>query len=135
LIRLISIKEQEVLDNDPVRPHINKIDVGKQVYVLDDLSAVICVCYCTQVPTTEQELEQYRDDNGSILVAYTVWSNEQGAGRKIVVGLQELAKTKLNVNKLVTLSPLTDMATKFHIKNGAKLIEKSTTCQNFEYEV
>jgi len=87
------------------------------------------------VPTTEQELEQYRDDNGSILVAYTVWSNEQGAGRKIVVGLQELAKTKLNVNKLVTLSPLTDMATKFHIKNGAKLIEKSTTCQNFEYEV
>lgn len=135
MIRLISIKEQEVLDNDPVRPHINKIDVGKQVYVLDDLSAVICVCYCTQVPTTEQELEQYRDDNGSILVAYTVWSNEQGAGRKIVVGLQELAKTKLNVNKLVTLSPLTDMATKFHIKNGAKLIEKSTTCQNFEYEV
>ena len=63
--------ELDLLSSDPVRPHIPKLDVGKQVYVLDDKSAVICVCYCTQVPETEQELEQYKSDTGSVLVAYT----------------------------------------------------------------
>ena len=29
-----------------------------------------------------------------------------------------------HLNRLVTLSPLTDMATKFHERNGAKLIQK-----------
>ena len=71
MIRLISTSELDILSSDPVRPHIPKIDVGKQVYVLDDLSAVVCICYCTQVPSTEQELEQYRNDTGSIAVAYT----------------------------------------------------------------
>ena len=73
--------------------------MGKQVYVLDDLSAVVCICYCTQVPSTEQELEQYRNDTGSIAVAYTVWSNKPGAGRTIVNKLLELMKAKENYTK------------------------------------
>jgi len=36
---------------------------------------------------------------------------------------------------LVTLSPLTPMATHYHIRNGAKLIKINTTTQNFEYEI
>ena len=63
-MRLISNTELDLLNNDPVRPHINKIDIGKQVYVLDDLTAVICICYCTDIPTNESELEEYRDDTG-----------------------------------------------------------------------
>ena len=133
MIRLISTSELDILSSDPVRPHIPKIDVGKQVYVLDDLSAVVCICYCTQVPSTEQELEQYRNDTGSIAVAYTVWSNKPGAGRTIVNKLLELMKAKENVYRLVTLSPLTEMAEKFHVRNGATRISQSNTCQNFEY--
>ena len=57
MIRLISVNETEVLKDDPVRPHIDKLDKsGKQVYVLDDLSAVICTCLCNDVPTTEKQL-------------------------------------------------------------------------------
>ena len=135
MIRLISINELDILSSDPVRPHINKVELGKQVYVLDDLTAVICICYCTNIPTDEKELEEYRDDTGSIAVAYTVWSNKSGAGRTIVNKLLKLMTSKTEIKRLVTLSPLTEMASKFHIRNGAKLIKKSTTCQNFEYEL
>jgi Zn-finger protein len=133
MIRLITRDELEILDKDPVRPHINKLEVGKQVYVLDDLSAVICICYCTQVPTTEEELEKFRDDTGSIAVAYTVWSNKQGAGRAIVNELLELMKAKDGINRLVTMSPLTEMAKKFHTRNGAILLLENTDSYNFEY--
>jgi len=135
VIRLISINELDILSSDPVRPHINKVELGKQVYVLDDLTAVICICYCTNIPTDEKELEEYRDDTGSVAVAYTVWSNKPGAGRTIVNKLLKLMTSKIEIKRLVTLSPLTDVASKFHIRNGAKLIKKSTTCQNFEYEL
>ena len=133
MIRLISKNETEVLKDDPVRPHIEKLDkVGKQVFVLDDLSAVICTCYCNDVPTTEAELEEYRNDLGTTLVAYTVWSNKKGAGRDIVNKLLDIAKQN-DVERLVTLSPLTEMAEKFHLKNGAKFLAKHKECQNFEY--
>ncbi len=135
MIRLISINELDILSSDPVRPHINKVELGKQVYVLDDLTAVICICYCTNIPIDEKELEEYRDDTGSVAVAYTVWSNKPGAGRTIVNKLLKLMTSKTEIKRLVTLSPLTDVASKFHIRNGAKLIKKSTTCQNFEYEL
>lgn len=135
MIRLISVNETEVLKDDPVRPHIDKLDKsGKQVYVLDDLSAVICTCLCNDVPTTEKQLEDLRNDLGNILVAYTVWSNKKGAGRDIVNQLLDVAKEK-NIKRLVTLSPLTKMAENFHVRNGAKLVSKSDTCQNFEYEL
>ena len=39
------------------------------------------------------------------------------------------------MNRLITLSPLTDMAYKFHSKNGAKLIRVNENTQNFEYQV
>ena len=133
MIRLIANNELDILSGDPVRPHLNKIDTGKQVYVLDDLSAVICVCYCKQVPLTEEELEKYRDDTGSVVVAYTVWSSKKGAGRAIVNELLEVMSTKTGVERLVTLSPLTEMASRFHIRNGAKRVSESEWCQNFEY--
>ena len=55
----------------------------------------------------------------SYLVAYTVWSRKKGAGREIIKNLAEYAD-QLNYERLVTLSPLTPMATHFHISNGAK---------------
>ena len=136
-MRLINMTELDLLSSDPVRPHIPKLDVGKQVYVLDDKSAVICVCYCTQVPETDQELEQYKSDTGSVLVAYTVWSNKKGAGRVIVNKLLEKVQKKElgNIDRLVTLSPLTMVAEKFHVRNGAKLVAKNEECQNFEYKI
>jgi len=44
-------------------------------------------------------------------------------------------KQSTNVQNLVTLSPLTPMATHFHIRNGAKQIAINTTTQNFKYDL
>ena len=52
----------------------------------------------------------------------------------IVKKLGEWVK-KNNMERLVTLSPLTPMATHFHIKNGAKQIHINEETQNFEYDI
>jgi hypothetical protein len=45
-----------------------------------------------------------------------------------------MAKDK-KIERVVTLSPLTPMATHFHIKNGAKQININKETQNFEYDI
>ena len=37
--------------------------------------------------------------------------------------------------RIVTLSPLTPMATHYHMRNGAKLLGLNPTTQNFEYSL
>ena len=71
---------------------------------------------------------------GEIIVAYTVWSRKRGAGKEIINKLAEYAKQN-HFKRVVTLSPLTPMATSFHIKNGAKQIKVSEDTQNFEYDL
>jgi len=44
------------------------------------------------------------------------------------------AKTN-GFKRIVTLSPLTPMATHYHIRNGAKLLGHNPTTQNFEYSL
>jgi len=46
-----------------------------------------------------------------------------------------MIKESNHLNRLVTLSPLTDMARKFHLKNGAKEVQVNLTTQNFEYDI
>ena len=53
----------------------------------------------------------------------------------IVKEVYKKVKKSNHLNRLVTLSPLTEMATKFHTKNGAKLLQVNKTTQNFEYKV
>jgi len=73
-----------------------------------------------------------KKEQPKIAIAYTVWSRKRGAGREIIQKVLEFAKTQ-GVERVVTLSPLTPMATHFHIKNGAKQISINDTTQNFEY--
>ena len=47
----------------------------------------------------------------------------------------KMIKQSNHLNRLVTLSPITDMATKFHLKNGAKQVQVNLTTQNFEYDI
>ena len=72
---------------------------------------------------------------GKIAIAYTVWSKKKGGGKLIVKEVYKKIKKSNHLNRLVTLSPLTEMASKFHTRNGAKLIKVNETTQNFEYEV
>ena len=72
---------------------------------------------------------------GKIAIAYTVWSKKKGGGKLIVKEVFKKIKKSNHLNRLVTLSPLTDMAHKFHSRNKAELIQVNETTQNFEYQV
>jgi len=47
----------------------------------------------------------------------------------------KMMKQSNHLNRLITLSPLTDMARKFHLKNGAREVQVNPTTQNFEYDI
>ena len=56
-----------------------------------------------------------KEDEASIPIAYTVWSFKKGAGKKIMKELQKYIKSKDQFESIVTLSPLTPVATHYHI--------------------
>ena len=139
MITLATNEELVHIENDPVRPHLKtdwRTRSGREVYVLEregEIAAVICVAFMDEVPHSEYDM---RWPGMTHAVFYTVWSYQKGAGREIVNGVAELIKSQRPwVKRFVTLSPLTEMARKFHLNNGARFIGKSDTCQNFEYDV
>jgi len=140
---LVELTDIDVSE-DPVRPGLDlefRTSYGRKIYGLkyeDTIEGVICIAYCNDIPQSERELDLISQNthlkgNPSIAVAYTLWSRKRGAGREIMAKLKDYLKANTNVTKIVTLSPLTPMATHFHIKNGAKLLNINTTTQNFEY--
>lgn len=127
--------------DDPVRPHIpayKRISENKKAFVLMhddgfDARAVICAAFCSDVPVTEDDLDSEGED---IVAFYTVWSYDKGAGREIIEeAVQWVKQNKPNVKRFVTLSPQTEMAHKFHTKNGAVLLQENETTRNYEYHV
>jgi len=128
------------VSEDPVRPELTlgfRITHGRKIFGLkynDEIEAIICVAFCPEVPFTVREMDYMsRVKDGKVGVAYTVWSRKRGAGREIINKLLEFVKEKPYIKRLVTLSPLTPMATHFHMKNGARLVSINSTTQNFEY--
>ena len=142
---LVELDDIDVSE-DPVRPELTlgfRILHGRKIFGLkydDEIEAIVCVAMCPEVPYTVREMDYMSQaanqdgQRGEILVAYTVWSRKRGAGKEIINKLAEWADTQ-NFARLVTLSPLTPMATHFHIKNGAKQIKVSESTQNFEYKL
>ena len=142
---LVELTDIDVSE-DPVRPELDlewRLASGRKIYGLkyqDDIEAIVCVAYTNEVPITVREMDYMSqvasqdEQRGSIAIAYTVWSRKRGAGREIIQKMLEFAKTQ-GIERVVTLSPLTPMATHFHIKNGAKQISINDTTQNFEYKL
>ena len=148
---LIELKQCKT-DEDPVRPELDNVfrrSYGRKIYGVKyggEIHAVMCFAYTNQVPKNVDELDKlshdaflqsaHRDQKvGKIAIAYTVWSKKKGGGKLIVKEVFKKIKKSNHLNRLVTLSPLTEMATKFHSKNGAKLLQVNESTQNFEYKV
>jgi hypothetical protein len=142
---LVELTDIDVSE-DPVRPGLDlefRTSYGRKIYGLkyeNNIEGIICIAYCNDVPESERELDlisqnaHYKEEFNTA-VAYTVWSRKRGAGKEIMTKLKDYLVTNTNVKRVVTLSPLTPMATHFHIRNGAKLININTTTQNFEYKL
>ena len=148
---LVELKSCNTVE-DPVRPELNnefRTGYGRKIFGVKykgEIHAVMCFAYTNEIPKSVEELEKMshdaylqsalRDQNiGKIAIAYTVWSKKKGGGKLIVKEVFKKIKKSNHLNRLITLSPLTEMATDFHSRNGAKLIQINETTQNFEYQV
>ena len=137
---------------DPVRPELDndfRTSYGRKIYGVkykNEIHAVMCFAFTNKVPKDVVQLDKFSHDAflqstqrgqnvGQIAIAYTVWSKKKGGGKLIVKEVFKKIKKSNHLNRLVTLSPLTEMATKFHTRNGAKLLQVNETTQNFEYTV
>ena len=149
--KLIELKEGNT-EEDPVRPELDnefRTGYGRKIYGVEyqgAIHAVMCFAYTNKIPKSVKELEMLSTDaflqtalrdqtGGQIAIAYTIWSKKKGGGKLIVKEVFKKIKKSNHLNRLVTLSPLTEMATKFHTRNGAKLVQTNETTQNFEYKV
>ena len=149
--RLVELKECNPKE-DPVRPELDnnfRTGYGRKIYGVEyqgEIHAVMCFAYTNEIPTSVEALEKLsidaflqsamRDQQvGQIAIAYTVWSKKKGGGKLIVKEVFKKIKKSNHLNRLVTLSPLTEMASKFHTRNGAKLVQINENTQNFEYKV
>ena len=138
---------------DPVRPELSlefRQAYGRKIYGIrdeeGDIAAVMCFAFTNGIPKSVEDMDAMSKDaamqavhragvQGSIAIAYTVWAKKKGGGKHMVNEVYKMIKESHHIDRLITLSPLTDMARKFHLKNGAKEVQVNLTTQNFEYDV
>ena len=131
------------LRNDPIRPHLSlhsRIEDNKKSFWIPgteaEVGAVICTAFLNNVPRCESDLTWLKEDPATapILSLYTIWSNERGAGQRMVFEMLDYVNEHFpNIKRIVTLSPQTPMAERFHLKNGAFELQVNEDTVNYEY--
>lgn len=141
-IRDLSHKLLEFIKDDPVRPEIPteyRVSNGRMVAALaekeDDPDAMVCVSFHDFVPEDVKDLDNTAQVP-TTAIFYTIWSYKSGKGQELlraaVKGIQEQYPS---VTRFVTLSPKTNMARRFHLKNGAIIFRENLETTNYEYLV
>ena len=137
---------------DPIRPELDVIfrrSYGRRIFGVKykkEICAIMCFGFTEEIPKTVRELDlmtrdaylksAQRDQKiGQIAIAYTIWSKKRGGGKLIVKEVFKMIKKSNHLNRLITLSPLTEMARNFHLNNGAKELQVNEETQNFEYKI
>ena len=130
----------EYIKDDPVRPELPKeFRVGKNRFVsalVDGTpQAIVCVSLHDFVPTAVDDLN-YVNEQPTTAIFYTIWSYSPGAGTALLrETVNAIQKQYPNITRFVTLSPKTEMARKFHLKNGAMIFrENETTVKTLQAE-
>ena len=130
-----------LIKDDPVRPELPadfRVNDNSKIFVLQDDQtneplAVTCVKFLEQIPESVDDLTKTVVKTNTA-VFYTIWSYAAGAGRRLIEEAQaEIKKSKPEVDTYVTLSPKTEMARKFHLKNGAEVFRENTDTVNYLY--
>jgi len=128
------------IKDDPVRPEIPadfRVSDGRMVAALasdeDNPDAMVCVSFHDFVPAGVDDLKNTATVP-TTAVFYTIWSYKAGKGRDLLIqavkGIQEQYPS---VTRFVTLSPKTELARRFHLKNGAIVFRENVETVNYEY--
>jgi hypothetical protein len=131
----------KLLKDDPVRPEIpaeQRVNENSKIYVLENEAgeplAVTCVKFLSEIPATVDELAKVAVKTNTA-VFYTIWSYAAGAGRQLIEEAQAQIKQEIpEVDTFVTLSPKTEMARRFHHKNGAETYRENADTVNYLYK-
>jgi hypothetical protein len=138
-LRSIDDPLTKVVKDDPVRPHIpleQRINDAAEILILragEEILAATCLQWLSDIPADEQDLINMGKDKNTA-VFYTIWSYSPGAGATLLKQAAEwiLGEFK-DVKNIVTLSPQTEMARRFHLKNGATIHKENPTSVNYQY--
>lgn len=141
IIKDLSDNLLSLIKDDPVRPEIpleQRVNSNSRIFVLKDENdkplAVTCVKFLESVPESVDQLADMAV-NTNTAVFYTIWSYAAGAGRKLIEEAQASIKEEHpEVKTYVTLSPKTEMAERFHLKNGAAKWRVNEDSVNYLYE-
>ena len=145
LIKISSNYWMDLFKDDPVRPNLNpkfRLTENRVNFLLtQDFAkpcAIICVAFTKDIPKTEKQLEKYSINKLSVnydkAIFYTIWSYSKGSGKDILFNtVFWLKKNKPEIKRYITMSPKTEMARNFHLKNGAYELKSNRETINFEY--
>jgi hypothetical protein len=139
-IKDLSHKLLDFIKDDPVRPEISteyRVSNGRMVAALaekeDEPEAMVCVSFHDFIPADIKDLDNTAQVP-TTAIFYTIWSYKSGKGQELlraaVKGIQEQYPS---VTRFVTLSPKTNMARRFHLKNGAIIFRENVDTTNYEY--
>ena len=130
----------KLLKDDPVRPEIpadQRVNSNSRIYVLkegDQTQAITCVKFLSDIPEAVDDLVEVVG-SATCAVFYTIWSYASGAGRDLIVEAQKSIKQEFpEIQTYVTLSPKTEMARRFHLKNGAGIYRENSDTINYIYK-
>jgi hypothetical protein len=129
-----------VIKDDPVRPEIpasDRVNHNSRIYVWkngDETAAVTCVKFLERVPAAVEDMADLVE-SATTAVFYTIWSYAAGAGRLLIQEAQKSIETEFpGIQTYVTLSPKTEMARRFHLKNGARELRENLDTVNYIYK-
>ena len=129
----------EYIKEDPVRPDISReFRVSDNHFVSalmqDSPQAMVCVSLQDCIPASVEELLTHETENPTMAIFYTIWSYQSGAGSQLLRDtVSEIRQMFPNITRFVTLSPKTEMAEKFHLRNGAVVFRENEETINYEY--
>lgn len=139
-IQDITNKLLEFIKDDPVRPEIStefRVSDGRAVAALVDEQhnpeAMVCVSFHDFIPENVEGLAK-TSQVPTTAIFYTIWSYKSGKGAELLVeAVKSIQEKYPSVNRFVTLSPKTNMARRFHLKNGAIVFRENEDTVNYEY--
>ena len=131
---------ETLIKDDPVRPEIpltDRVNINSRMYVLKDgdkTAAVTCVKFLNSIPEAVEDMAGLVE-SATTAVFYTIWSYAAGAGRVLIQEAQKSIESEFpGIQTYVTLSPKTEMARRFHLKNGARELRENITTINYIYK-
>ena len=131
---------ETLIKDDPVRPEIpltDRVNINSRMYVLKDgdkTEAVTCVNFLNSIPEAVEDMAGIVE-SATTAVFYTIWSYASGAGRILIQEAQKSIEAEFpGIDTYVTLSPKTEMARRFHLKNGAGIYRENSTTINYIYK-